>query len=99
MSTRATPEDVKRLAALARIEVADADLARFAEEFDGVLSYIGTLEELTLPEAAAALPTLRNVLRADEGAYEAGAWTSAIAAQFPEREGGALKVKQIISHD
>ena len=43
-----TPEDVQKLAALARIEVPEAELASFTREFDAVLSYVGKLDELTL---------------------------------------------------
>ncbi|HRH55249.1 MAG TPA: Asp-tRNA(Asn)/Glu-tRNA(Gln) amidotransferase subunit GatC [Candidatus Paceibacterota bacterium] len=98
-TTKATPEDVKRLAALARIEVPEEDLARFASEFDGILSYVGKLEELTLSETGRVLPPVRNVLREDGNVTEPGTWTAKITEQFPEREGDSLKVKQIISHD
>ena len=96
---KATPEDVQRLAALARIEVPDGELARFAAEFDGVLAYVGKLDSLTLPEGARPLSPVRNVLRADGEPTPPGTWTEAITAQFPERVGDALSVKQIISHD
>jgi aspartyl-tRNA(Asn)/glutamyl-tRNA(Gln) amidotransferase subunit C len=97
--SKATPEDVKRLAALARIEVPQADLARFAAEFDGILSYVGKLDELELPDTGRDLSKVRNVLREDANPLPAGMWTEALTAQFPEKEGNALKVKQIISHD
>ena len=96
---KATIEDVKRLAALARVDVPEDDLARFAAEFDGILAYVGKLDELTLPEGAVSVPALRNVLRKDEGEYEAGTWTEAITAQFPQKEGNSLSVKKILSHD
>ena len=97
--SKANPEDVKRLAALARIEVPDADLARFAEEFDAILAYVGKLDALKLPDAAREVPAVRNALREDESPTAPGTWTEALASRFPEREGDALKVKQIISHD
>jgi aspartyl-tRNA(Asn)/glutamyl-tRNA(Gln) amidotransferase subunit C len=100
MSTaKASPEDVKRLASLARISVPEEDLARFAAEFDSILAYVGKLDELTLPEAGRAPRAVRNVLREDAGPYEAGTWTERLVAQFPEKDGNALSVKQIISHD
>lgn len=100
MSTaKATTEDVKRLATLARVEVAEADLERFAAEFDSVLAYVGKLDELTLSEDDKNQSAVQNVLRADEGAYEAGTWTERIVGQFPAKEGNSLSVKKIISHD
>lgn len=97
--SKATAEDVKRLAALARIEVPEENLERFAAEFDSILAYVGKLEELTLPEGARNLSPVRNVLRQEGAPTEPGTWTEIITAQFPEREGDSLKVKQIISHD
>lgn len=100
MSTaKATGEDVKRLAALARVDVPEADLERFAAEFDSILAYVGKLDELTLPEAGLEVPPLHNVLRTDGGEYESGTWTDALVAQFPQKEGNSLSVKKIISHD
>ncbi len=96
----ATPDDVKRLAALARIDIPEQKLATFAAEFESVLAYVGKLDELTLPaENAETYPTRRNVLREDGEPTPAGTYTEAIAAQFPERDGNYLSVKQIISHD
>ena len=101
MSTaKATPEDVKRLAGLARVAVAESDLAGFAAEFDAVLAYVGRLDELTLPDqGAAAAPAVRNAFRADGAPTEGGAWTEKLAEQFPARDGDSLSVKQIITHD
>lgn len=97
--TKATPEDVKRLATLARLDVAESDLARFATEFDSILAYVGKLDDLTLPESGRNLSVVRNVLRADEAPYESGTWTERIVEQFPAKEGNSLSVKKIISHD
>ncbi len=97
---RATPEDVKRLADLSRIAIADANLERFAEGFDAILEYVGKLEELTLPIGNARIvPTVRNVLREDGEPHTPGIYTENIIAQFPEREGNSLSVKQILSND
>lgn len=96
---KATAEDVKRLAQLARVDVADENLERFAAEFDSVLAYVGKLDELTLNEGDTNQSLVRNVLRADEGAYAPGTWTERIVAQFPTKEGNSLSVKKIISHD
>lgn len=95
----ATKEDVKKLAALARIEISEAELEKFTKEFDAILAYVGQLEKLELPKDLREKPALRNVMRADENPHETGKYTEKIAAQFPKREGDALVVKQIISHD
>ena len=96
----ATIEEVKKLAGLARIRVEDSELEKFTSEFDAILAYIGQLERLDLPPASSLQPPeLRNVLREDGEPHAAGAYTEKLAEQFPAREGNALSVKQIITHD
>jgi len=95
-----TPEEVKKLAALARISVSDEELPKFVKEFEGILAYVGQLEKLDIDvKAGAATPALRNVFREDGDPHKKGEWTEKLAEQFPAREGDALSVKQIISHD
>lgn len=96
----ATTEDVKKLAALARIAVENAELEKFTSEFDAILSYVGQLETLDLPkDIKGEKPPLRNVMRADGEPHALGAYTEKLAAQFSGREGNALSVKQIIQHE
>ena len=96
----ATKGDVQKLAALARIEVADADLDAFVTEFDAIIAYVGQLEQFELtPEVTKEKPELRNVMRPDTTPHETGKYTEKIVAQFPAKKGDALSVRQIISHD
>jgi aspartyl/glutamyl-tRNA(Asn/Gln) amidotransferase C subunit len=96
----ATVEEVKKLAALARVHVEDAELEKFTSEFDAILAYVGQLEKLDLPRSEERDKSpLRNVMRGDSEPHAAGTYTEKLAAQFPAREGDALSVKQIISHD
>lgn len=96
----ATTDEVKKLAALARISLADEELEAFTREFDAIIAYVGQLEQLELPpDTLHEKPLVRNVMRADDNAHEAGEYTEKVAEQFPTRKGDALSVKQIISHD
>ena len=95
----ATTEEVKKLAALARIRVGDEELAKFTSEFDSILKYVGQLESLQLPASSSQPPALRNVMREDGEPRASGEYTEKLAEQFPQREVDALSVKQIISHD
>lgn len=104
----ATVEEVKKLAALARIRIADAELEKFTKEFDAILAYVGQLEKLELPQGDALrqkaldksdLPKLRNVMREDGEPHVAETYTAKLTEQFPAREGNALVVKQIITHE
>lgn len=95
----ASADDVKKLAALARIRVSDEELPKLAKEFESILAYVGQLENLSVTSAPDIRPSLRNVMREDGEPHETGIHTENLAAQFPERDGDYLKVKQIISHD
>ncbi|MDB5244409.1 MAG: hypothetical protein JWN18_279, partial [Parcubacteria group bacterium] len=52
----ATVDDVKKLAALSRIELKDAQLQKFTNEFDSILAYVSQLESLELPSAGSEKP-------------------------------------------
>lgn len=95
----ASIDDVTRLAALARIKVADDALPKLAAEFESILAYIGQIAELDTASVQKQQPAVRNVFREDGEPHASGAYTAALAEQFPERDGDSLKVKQIISHD
>ncbi len=102
----ATTEEVKKLAALARIRVKDAGLEKFTKEFDAILAYIGQLENLDIPRGLKEeKPHVRNIMREDGLPHSPGAYTEKLTEQFPARlpaqagEGVYLEVKQIISHE
>lgn len=96
----ATAEEVKKLAGLARIEVSEEELPKFVKEFDAILAYVSQLEKLDLPKGAELeLPPLRNVMREDGEPHASGKYTEKLAEQFPAREGDALVVKQVITHE
>lgn len=94
----ASADDVRKLAALARIEVRDDELEKFSKEFESILAYISQIDSLKVSGARKA-PVTRNVLREDGEPHPTAAYTEAIVAQFPERDGDYLRVKQIISND
>ena len=96
----ATREEVQKLAGLARISIKDSEVDTFTKEFDAILTYVGQLERMEIPSGAETkLPPLRNVMRDDGEPRAPGEYTEKLTEQFPEREGNALVVKQIISHD
>lgn len=91
-------EAVRKLADLARLEIPEERQQKLVAEFDAILEYVGQLEELDASESGEFLP-YANTLRKDGEPTPAGTWTKQIVAQFPEKEGNSLSVKQIISHD
>lgn len=95
----ASADDVKKLAALARISISEEALPKLAAEFESILAYVGQLDSLDVSGKKDTKPPVRNVFRADGEPHETGVHTAVITAQFPDRDGDYLKVKQIISHD
>ncbi|MBP9816565.1 MAG: Asp-tRNA(Asn)/Glu-tRNA(Gln) amidotransferase subunit GatC [Candidatus Pacebacteria bacterium] len=92
-------EDVRKLAALARITLTDEEVERFSKEFDSILEYAGQVEELKIPKDMNFKPVVSNVLREDGQPDEKGTHTKKIVEQFPNKEGNTLKVAQIISYE
>jgi len=89
-------QDVRYIAALARINLSDDEIAPLAKDLENILSYIGQLEEL---DVAAVKPTshvlpLQNVYRSDvlkPSLSQDEALSIAVA-----KYNGAFKVPQII---
>ena len=93
----ATMKEVKKLAALARIKVTDAELGKFTSEFDAILAYVETVSTVEMLQGEALQrgqigeekPLLRNVMRADGEPHTSGAYTEKLTAQFPTRSSSA----------
>lgn len=86
MSTRVDPDEVRHIAALARIDLDDDEVERFAAQFADILAYFETLD--TVPDIEPE-EDLVNVMRADE----VGACLSQEEAlqNAPETEDGYFK--------
>lgn len=88
--------DVKHLAGLARISVSDSEMEVLKHDLDDILAYVSQVTEVTAELGAPEAGELRNVMREDEGAHEAGIFTEDILSQAPAREGNRLSVKKIM---
>lgn len=88
--------DIAALAKLARLEVGAEEMAQLENELPSILAFVDTIQKAN-PSIEVSVPTLRNVLRADEHPHESGAYTEALLAAAPAREGDRIVVKQVIS--
>jgi aspartyl-tRNA(Asn)/glutamyl-tRNA(Gln) amidotransferase subunit C len=86
MGDAVDPDEVRHVAALARVDVDDEAVDTFAEQFGAILAYFETLDEV--PEVEAE-PDLVNVMRADE--RREGLSQSEALANAPETEDGYFK--------
>lgn len=90
------------MAALARLDVGEAEVASLQTDISNILDYVGQVSAVSLDTKEPEAPLVRNVLRADaprqEGDTMAGKEES-VKAAFPKREGEYNVVRKIIQKD
>lgn len=91
-----TPEEVKKVALLARIELSDAEVEKFQKELSTILDYVEELKQVNTDglEEVAQVTSLANVQRMDEVIPRAD--REDILSQAPETKNGFYKVKAIL---
>ena len=91
-------EDVRKLAALCRIDLNDAEAAELRADMESILKYVSEigsvvgLNDATVGQTSAH----RNVMREDGAPHVSRAYTEDLLAATPERKGGYVKVKSIL---
>ena len=91
-----TLQEVQHIAELAKLELTEAELARFREQLSAVLDYAADLQKVdtsAIPPTATVLP-LRTVLRED--AVKPSLAREALLANAPEAEAGCFKVPAVL---
>ncbi len=96
MPAALSPEEVARVAELARLELSEAETAHFAVQLSAVLDHVDALRRLdTAGVAPSAHPfELVNVLRADE--VRPGLARDEVLAEAPAAEDGRFRVPRIL---
>lgn len=95
--TTISKEEVKKLADLARIEISDEKLAKYANQFGDILNYIdvlATIESDDTPDGRVTNPY--NVTRVDEPKEKNIIERARIVENFPEEHKDQLVVKKIL---
>ena len=80
------PDDVRHVAGLARVDLADEEVDAFTEQFADILDYFEALDEV--PEVESE-PELVNVMRSDE--VHDGLSQEEALRNAPETEDGFFK--------
>jgi len=80
------PEDVRHVAGLARVDLADTEVDEFTEQFADILEYFEALDDV--PEVESE-PELVNVMRSDE--VSEGLTQEEALRNAPETEDGFFK--------
>ena len=90
-----TKDDIQKLALLARIAVTPQEVESFSKEIEAILSYVGHINSVTVPEGTPK-SGLINVFREDDTPHESGLFTKDVLQASPNREGEYIKVKKIL---
>ncbi len=95
--TRITPDDVRKVSKLARLEISEEDITKYASQIEDILDYIAQLQKIDtndVPPTTRAVEVV-NVLREDS--IEICDEREKILDLAPNREGEFYKVPKILS--
>jgi aspartyl/glutamyl-tRNA(Asn/Gln) amidotransferase C subunit len=93
-----TRDDVKKIAALARIGLEDKEIEKYQKDLSGILDYFKELEELDTKdvEPIGHITGKYSVFRPDKRGESTQVEREAILKNSPERKGNYLKVKSVL---
>jgi aspartyl-tRNA(Asn)/glutamyl-tRNA(Gln) amidotransferase subunit C len=95
-------EDVKKLAIMARIDMSDDEIQGIVKDFDGILAYVGQVQEVSKLNNVQPLHEnpdnyfLKNVMREDIITNISGEYSEKILEDAPDIQDGFFKVKKIL---
>lgn len=89
-------EDIKKIAALARLKLSDTEISQYRRDFAGILEYVDQLRGLKFSAAKKIPSRARTRLRADRVAAWAEDERNNSLDQAPQRQSGQLKTKRIL---
>ena len=94
--TKITPEDVRKVAKLARLELPENEIEEYTDQLEKILGYVAQLEQI---ETGGIEPTTRavevsNVVRED--IVQPTEIREEILNQIPNKEGDYIRVPKII---
>ena len=91
------PQDIEKLATLARMDLSEAEKASLASDMKNILAFVDQIKEADIDmDAEGRLGPVYNVFRPDENPHETGIHTEALVSAAPDREGDFVKVKKIL---
>lgn len=94
--TRLSAEDVRAIADLARLELSEADVARYQRQLSEILVYFQKLQELDtshIDPTSSVLP-LSNVMRVDQA--KAALPVAEVVANAPDSDGEQFRVPAVL---
>lgn len=94
-----TPEEVKKIAGLARLKLSDEEVARAASDLSGVLSHFSAIQDIDTASVPPAEDNsgLKNVSRKDEAKPEILGSVEDIMKNVPRVQDGYVQVAGVFS--
>lgn len=90
-------EELRKLSELSRIGVPNSELEELRGQLEQILEFVSDVQKADVSGVdEVSVPEHHNVFREDGEAHEAGKYTDAIVANFPDKHNGFLRVKKII---
>ena len=88
--------DIQKLAALARVDIPEEEMAQFAKSFDSSLGFVDQIQSVSADVGGRDLGTVHNIMREDADPNAGGECTEALLAAAPATKDGYIKVKKIL---
>ena len=90
---------VRHIAVLSRLQLSDAEVARFSSELSAIVDYVNQLRELDTDdvEPTAHVLPVHNVFRVDQAVLPPG--PEAALANAPQRQETFFKVPKVLDQD
>jgi aspartyl-tRNA(Asn)/glutamyl-tRNA(Gln) amidotransferase subunit C len=95
--SKVTTEDVKQIAALARLELSEVDIKKYQAELSNILNYVDQIEKVDTKniEPTAQVAGLVDVVRED-AKNPSEISRDEILANVPNKKEGYIKVKPVM---
>ncbi len=90
-----TPEEIKKLAHLARIDVTEEEVAGYAKDFEAILGYVDQLNNVSVPDMDTAEIQAYGA-REDTNPHEPGTYVKGMLADAPASQDGFYKMPKIL---
>ncbi len=96
-----TPEEVAKIAGLARLELSEDELSAAASDLSGILSHFSAISDIDTSDVLSAddMSGLKNIARADEAMPEAIASTDDLMKNVPRTHNGYVQVAGVFSEE
>ncbi len=92
-----TPQEIEKLATLARIKLDDSEKVEMTKEIDSILTYVDEIKKATVDtDITPATGAVHNVFREDIAVTTSPEDREALLREAPDREGDFVAVKKIL---